>query len=200
MFAEHQEDVQSSLVGSKDMFSAVPGFFSSLSHTETHFEWLTEKNIASSIVAQLPRQFEILKCVVAKISLLKEFIPKFEISKIKSLQLIGSITPQLVCLLCQLNLEWHNTAGGLFRFPSEPENDSPHIFCPDGISSIKFDLHIEKKKIISRLNFTEIMRAFFSIAFIGNLTIQKLAKLSLSCCKGNLRGSTLKVNLFVLQT
>jgi hypothetical protein len=40
------------------------------------------------------------------------------------------IIPQFVCLLRQLNVEWHKNAGGLLRFPAEPEDNSPHIFCP----------------------------------------------------------------------
>jgi hypothetical protein len=74
-----------------------------------------------------------------------------------------------VCLLRQLNQEWHKSAGGLLRFPSEPEEDSPHILCCDGIGSVKFDLHVEKKKIFTGLNFSEALRAFFCVAFIGNL-------------------------------
>jgi hypothetical protein len=169
MFSERRKDVQHRLVTSKEMFSAVPGFFSSLSHAENHFQWLTGKNIAKNIQAELPRQFKLLKCVVLNMCSTKEFRLNLEIAKLKGSEQNGSITPEFVCLLRQLNVEWHKNAGGLLRFPGEPEDDSPHIFCPDGASSVKFDLQAERKKIYSDLNFSEVLRAFFCVAFIGNM-------------------------------
>ncbi len=82
---------------------------------------------------------------------------------------MGASSPQFVCLLCQLNVEWHKNAGGLLRFPAEPEDNSPHIFCPQGICSVLINLHEENRKIYSGLNFSKVLRAFFSVAFIGNI-------------------------------
>jgi hypothetical protein len=169
LYSTHRKDLQNRLVTSNDMFSAVPGFFSSLIHAENHFEWLTGKKISTAIEKELPRQFRLVKCVVQKMCTTKEFKLHQEIAKIKGLEQNGSYTPEFVCLLRQLNQEWHKSAGGLLRFPSEPEEDSPHILCCDGIGSVKFDLHVEKKKIFTGLNFSEALRAFFCVAFIGNL-------------------------------
>lgn len=169
MFVVRRKDVQHRLITSKDMFTAVPGFFSHLSHAENHVEWLTGKNIAKNIQAELPRQFKILKCVVQNMCSTKEFRLNYEIAKLKGSEQNGSITPEFVCLLRQLNMEWHQNAGGLLRFPGEPEDQSPQIFCPDGAASVQFDLEVEGKKVYSGLNFSEVLRAFFCVAFIGNL-------------------------------
>jgi len=100
----------------------------------------------------------------------KEFALHLEIAMLKGIELNGSHIPEFVCLLRQLNSEWHKKAGGLFRFPTEPEDDnSPHFFCPHGPASVKFDVHVEQKKIFSDLNFSEALRAFFAITHIGNI-------------------------------
>lgn len=169
MYSQHRKDVQHALVTSKDMFSAVPGFFSTLRHADSHFEWLTGKSLKKSIEETLPRQFKIIKCVVMAMCCTKEFRLNLEIAQIKGSECNGSIIPELVCLLRQLNTEWHKIPGGLFRFPSEPEMDSPHVFCRNGVESVKFDLHVEKKKIYTNLNFSEVLRAFFCVCFIGNM-------------------------------
>ena len=57
----------------------------------------------------------------------------------------------------------------MLRFPSEPEDSSPHIFCPNGVGSVKFDLHVDNEKVFTDLNFSEAIRALFSVAFIGNI-------------------------------
>jgi hypothetical protein len=81
----------------------------------------------------------------------KEFRLTLDIAKLKGSELNDSIIPEFVCLLRQLNIEWHHTAGGLLRFPGEPEEDSPHIFCPNSAGSIQFDLHGEYKKVYTDL-------------------------------------------------
>jgi hypothetical protein len=169
LYSKHRKDVQHCLTSSRDLFKAVPGFFACLTHVESHFEWLTGKGIAKTIEEELPRQFKLVKSVVQHMCATKEFRLNLEIAKIKGSEQNGSFIPELVCLLRQLNLEWHKNSGGLLRFPSEPEEDSPHILCRDGVSSVKFDLHVEKQKIYEDLNFSEALRAFFSVAFVGNL-------------------------------
>jgi hypothetical protein len=59
-FAEHQQDIQKRFTESKDIFTAIPSFFSNLQHAENHFEWLTGKNIAVSIEKDLPCWFKIV--------------------------------------------------------------------------------------------------------------------------------------------
>jgi hypothetical protein len=62
-FAEHQQNIQKRFTEAKDIiffFTAIPGFFSNLQHTENHFEWLTGKNIAASIEKDLPCWFKIV--------------------------------------------------------------------------------------------------------------------------------------------
>lgn len=188
LYSAHRKDVQNRLVTSKDIFSAVPGFFSSLIHAENHFEWLTGKKISTAIETELPRQFKLVKCVVQKMCTTKEFKLHLEIAKIKGLEQNGSSTPEFVCLLRQLNQEWHKIPGGLFRFPSEPENDSPHILCCDGAGSVMFDLHVEKKKIYRDLNFSEALRAFFAVAFIGNMHYPEEAEAVAILLQRNLAG------------
>jgi hypothetical protein len=151
------------------MFSAVPGFFDSFKHAEAHFQWLTGKSIAQNVESELPRHFRLVKCVLEHMCSTKEFRLNLELAKIKGSEQNGSFVPELVCLLRHLNAEWHKTHGGLFRFPSEPEDDSPNILCPEGAGSVKFDLHVEKKNFFSDLNFSKVLRAFFSVVFIGNL-------------------------------
>jgi len=102
----------------------------------------------------------------------KEFRLNLDIAKLKGSELNDSIIPEFVCLLRQLNIEWHHTAGGLgglLRFPGEPEEGSPHIFCPESVGSIQFDLHGEYKKVYTDLNVSEVLMAFFLVAFIGNI-------------------------------
>lgn len=169
MFSLHRNNLQHALVTAKDMFTAVPMFFSHLIHAEKHFEWLTGKNLATNIEQELPRQFQLVKAVVLNVYSTKEMRLNLEIAKLKGTELNGSFIPEFVCLLRHLNLQWHKTPGGLLRFPSEPEPTSPHIFCCEGVGSIKFDLHVEMKKIFRNLNFSEVLRAFFAVAFIGNL-------------------------------
>jgi hypothetical protein len=169
MFSSHRQNVQHCLTKKKDIFSAVPGFFSCLSHAEHHFEWLTGKRIAETIEMEMPRQFKLVKCVVLKLCSTKEFMLNLEIARIKGAEQNGSIIPEFVCLLRQLNMEWHRSQGGLLRFPSETEEDSPHILCTNGVGSVQFDLHVERKKIFTGLNFSEALRAFFAVSFIGNL-------------------------------
>lgn len=169
MYSQNRKDVQHCISTCKDMFTAVPGFFDSLSHVESHFQWLTGQNIEQNIGKELPKQFRLVKCVVEKICATKEFRLNYEIAKLKGSEHNGSFVPEFVCLLRQLNIEWHKTPGGLLRFPSEAEDDSPTIFCRDGPASVLFDVHVEKKKIFTELNFCEALRAFFSISFIGNL-------------------------------
>ncbi len=176
LYSENREDVQNILSSSTDMFSAVPGFFNTLTHAENHFQWLTGKNIAQTIEAEVPRQFRLMKSVVQTMCATREFRLNLEIAKIKGGEQNGSIVPEFVCLLRQLTVEWHKNPGGLLRFPSEPESDSPHILCPEGVGSIKFDLHVEKKKIFADLNFSEALRAFFSVSFIGNLEYPEQAE------------------------
>jgi hypothetical protein len=169
LFSEHRKDIQHRLTSSRDLFSAVPGFFTCMRHAESHFEWLTGKRIAATIEEELPRQFKLVKAVVQSMCATKEFRLNLEIAKLKGSEQNGSFIPEFVCLLRQLNLEWHKNSGGLLRFPSEVEEDSPHIFCRDGIASVSFDLHAEKQKIYSNLNFSEALRGFFYVSFIGNL-------------------------------
>jgi hypothetical protein len=130
---------------------------------------LTGKNIAETIEMEMPRQFKLVKCVVLKLCSTKEFMLNLEIARIKGAEQNGSIIPEFVCLLRQLNMEWHRSQGGLLRFPSETEEDSPHILCTNGVGSVQFDLHVERKKIFTGLNFSEALRAFFAVSFIGNL-------------------------------
>jgi hypothetical protein len=94
---------------------------------------------------------------------------KLEIAKIKGTELNGSYVPEYVCLLRQLNHEWHKTSGGLFRYPAEDEPTSPHIYCGKGEETLKFDICAEHKTIYSDLNFNDALAAFFYVAFIGNL-------------------------------
>jgi hypothetical protein len=169
IFSQNRNNLQHALVSSRDIFTAVPLFFSDLVHVERHFEWLTGKSLASSIQQELPRQFKLVKAVVLHTYSTKEFRLHLEIAKIKGAELNGSFIPEFICLLRQLNVQWHHTPGGLLRFPNEPEPSSPHIFCSEGVASLKFDLHFEMKKIFNDLNFSEVLRAFFSLAFIGNL-------------------------------
>jgi hypothetical protein len=169
LFSQHRKDLQHRLVSSQDIFSAVPGFFSELVHGENHFQWLTGKNLEASIEHGMQRQFKIIQAVVQKMCSSKEFKLRYEIAKIKGLELNGSIVPEFLCLLRQLNVEWHKTPGALFRFPSEPEPEGPHILCCNGPESLKFDIHAEMNKIYSDLNFSEALRAFFAVAFIANM-------------------------------
>jgi hypothetical protein len=168
IFAHHRKDLQHKLVNSKNLFTAVPGFFDSLSHAENHFVWLTGKDIAKNIENDLSRQFKIVQCVVKEMCTTKEFRLNLEIAKLKGTEENGSIIPEFICLLRQLNVEWHQTAGGLFRFPADPDDNSPHIFCPDGVGTVKFDVHVESRKAYVDLNFSEALRAFFSVCFIWN--------------------------------
>lgn len=176
MYSEHRKDVQHCLSTSQDMFSAVPGFFGSVLHAETHFKWLTGKSLAENIDAELPRQVRLVKYVVESMCATREFRLKLELAKIKGAEQNGSFVPEFICHLRQLNVEWHKTPGGLFRYPSEPEDDSPNILCCDGAGSVSFDLHVEKKKIFTGLNFNEVLRAFFAVSFIGNLHYPELGE------------------------
>jgi hypothetical protein len=173
MYSEHRKDIQHSLVNGVDIFTAVPGFFTSLTHALRHFEWLTGKNLETSIEGSLPRQFKIIQAVTQAMCSTKEFRLKLEIARIKGSELNGSLIPELICLLRQLNTEWHKNPGGLFRFPTEPEIHSPHIFCPQGTESLKFELHVENNPIYTNLNFSEVLSAFFCITFIGNIHYPK---------------------------
>jgi hypothetical protein len=131
--------------------------------------WLTGEDIAKHIETELPRQFKIVECVTKEMCTTKEFWLNLEIAKLKGKEQNGSIIPEFVCLLHQLTIKWHKTAGGLLQFPSEPDDISPHIFCPDGVGSVKFDLHGDYEKVFTDLNFSEAIRALFSVAFIGNI-------------------------------
>jgi hypothetical protein len=168
-FCRHRENVQHILSTSVDLLRCVPGFFSHLSHINTHFEWLTGKNLVANIEKELPRQFRLLKGVVVHMCPTKEFQLSLEIAKIKGAERNGTYIPELICLLRELNMLWHKNRGGLLRYPSEPESNSPHIFCRHGLDGLQFDLHVEQKQVFSALNFTEVLAAFFCLAFIGNL-------------------------------
>ncbi len=48
-FSTQREDLQNRLVKSMDIFTAVPGFFSAVSHAEKHFKWLTGTDIVKNI-------------------------------------------------------------------------------------------------------------------------------------------------------
>jgi hypothetical protein len=126
----------------------------------------------------------------------KEFRLNLEIAKLKGSELNGSIIPEFICLLRQLNMEWHNTAGAFLRFPGEPEDDSPHIFCPDGVGSNKFDLHAEYEKVYTDLNFSEALRAFFSVAFIGNIHYPEAGESVAIVLQRKLAGINAEGNLF----
>jgi hypothetical protein len=111
---------------------------------------LTGTGIAKNIETGLTLQFKIVQSVVSS----KEFRLKLDIAKLKGSELNDSIILEFVCLLRQLNIEWHHTAGGLgglLRFPGEPEEGSPHIFCPESVGSIQFDLNGEYKKVYTDL-------------------------------------------------
>jgi hypothetical protein len=169
MFSDNRNDLQHKLVNSLNIFCAVPNFFDSLCHAENHFKWLTGKDMSKHIETELPRQFKIAQCAVKEMCATKEFRLNLEIAKLKGSEQNGSIIPEFVCLLRQLTIEWHKTAGGLLRFPSEPEDSGPHIFCPDGVGSVNFDLHVDNEKVYTNLNFSEAIRGLFSVAFIGNI-------------------------------
>ena len=95
---------------------------------------------------------------------------------LKGSELNGSYVPEMICLLRQLNAEWHKSPGGLFRFPGEPENESPQILCRDGVASVTFDVRAEGKTIFSEVNICEALRGFFSIAFVGNMHYPELGE------------------------
>jgi hypothetical protein len=203
IFAHHRKDLQHKLVNSKNLFTAVPGFFDSLSHAENHFVWLTGKDIAKNIENDLSRQFKIVQCVVKEMCTTKEFRLNLEIAKLKGTEENGSIIPEFICLLRQLNVEWHQTAGGLFRFPADPDDNSPHIFCPDGVGTVKFDVHVESRKAHVDLNFSEALRGCepsSQSASFGIIITRKLAKLSPSFCSANSLDSTPKVRIHVFWT
>jgi hypothetical protein len=126
----------------------------------------------------------------------KEFRLNLEIAKLKGSELNGSIIPEFICLLRQLNMEWHNTAGAFLRFPADPEDDSPHIFCPDGVGSIKFDLHAEYNKVYTDLNYSEALRAFFSVAFICNIHYPEAGESVAILLQRKLAGINAEDNLF----
>lgn len=169
LFSRNRKDIQHILSTSTDMFSAVPHFFSSITHAEAHFEWLTGKNIARNINSELPRQLKLLRAVVLHMCPTTEFRLQLKLSQLKGGQLNASYIPEYVCLLRQLNFEWHQSRGGLFRYPGEHEPNSPHIFCSEGTETLRFDVHSEKKKIFANLNFNESVAAFFYVTFVGNL-------------------------------
>jgi hypothetical protein len=168
-FSAHRAEVQKLVRSKTDPFSAVPGFFEALCHAESHFEWLTGQNLAKNIETELPRQFRLIKSVVEKLCVSKDFVLSMKRASLKGVELNGSYVPEFICLLRQLTFEWHKTQGGLLRFPGEPESASPNILCVDGPASVAFDVHAEYKKVFSQLNLCEALRAFFSIAFVCNL-------------------------------
>ncbi len=59
-FSTQRKDLQNRLVNSMDMFTAVQGFFSAVSHPEKHFKWLTGRDIVKNIETCLPLQFKIV--------------------------------------------------------------------------------------------------------------------------------------------
>jgi hypothetical protein len=128
-FSTQREDLQNRLVKSMDIFTAVPGFFSSVSHAEKHFKWLTGTDIAKNIETGLPLQFKIVQCVVKTMCSTKEFRLNLEIAKLKGSELNGSIIPEFICLLRQLNMEWHNMySRGLPEIPWRARRQqSPHL-------------------------------------------------------------------------
>lgn len=176
MYSRHRKIVQFCLSQKGDIFRAVPGFFDSLLHVENHFEWLIGQRIIETINTELPKQFRLIQAVVLKICATKEFMLNLQIAKLKGADLNGSYVPELICLLRQLNTQWHKVPGGLFRFPGEPEGKSPNILCRDGIASVSFDVHAEEKKIFEDVNICEALRGFFSIAFIGNMHYPELGE------------------------
>jgi hypothetical protein len=176
MFSRHRKIVQFCLSQKGDIFTAVPGFFDSLLHVENHFEWLIGQSIIETINTELPKQFQLIKAVVLKICATKEFMLNLQMAKLKGADLNGSYVPELICLLRQLNTQWHKVPGGLFRFPGEPEGKSPNILCRDGIGSVSFDVHAEEKKVFEDVNICEALRGFFSIAFIGNMHYPELGE------------------------
>lgn len=169
LFRKYRKDVQHILSTSVDMFSAVPGLFSSIAHVKEHFEWLTGKSIATKVNEELPKKLKLLRPVVLNMCSTKEFRLQLQIANIKGNELNGSYIPEYICLLRQLNFEWHKDRGGLFRFPAEPETASPHIFCSKGADTMKFSIHAEMKEVLGNLTFDEAVSAFFYICFIGNL-------------------------------
>jgi hypothetical protein len=119
MFKNNRDDVQYFISTSIDMFGAVPGFFADLTHSRSHYEWLFHRNIADNIDRELPAKLKILRAVVVNLCPTKEFRLKLELANLKSKEHNGSYVPEYICLLRQLNLVWHKTHEGLFRFPTE---------------------------------------------------------------------------------
>lgn len=169
IFQNFRETIQELIRSSKDISVAVPGFFVDPVHVEGQFVWLCNRSITGTITAESEKQLRHLEKILEVWRPYREYEQKLEAARVKSALHGGSSLPLRVCWIRELNLHWHKTREGLFRYPEEEECDSPHFTITEQSDRMSFDIRVERKVLFSGLNFEEAVAAYFHLCFVANL-------------------------------
>lgn len=169
VFSEHRETIQHLFTQASSISTAVPGFFNHPSHCRFHFEHLAGMSIVKNIEEELDTQMELIREVLNVWCRTEASKKRMETADILSREQQGSKIPQYVCLLRELTFMWHKNLGGLVRYPQEEELSSPHILCYETQQLLRFDVHVEQRKVLGNLSFADAVASFFHIIFIAQM-------------------------------